>query len=393
MDKVISQVTISCHTCATIKTLQKMVQPQSTGEPTDSVGRFFAADVMIRSRQKVLVLRETVTSFTTACFVENEQHITLNDALIRLCVELRPLDGPFAVVRVDGAPVFVALSKDTTLQKNRISIEIGRTKNINKNPVAECAIQELEHELIRFEPHGGPVSSLTLSLAVASLNSRIRNRGLSAREMWTQRDQYSHTQLPIKDQTLILEQHSDRLSNHPYSMRSKNPKGRFYLICSVEVGDVVYLNCDRNKTCARDCYLVISTDKEWCDIKKFTGSQLRPTSYRVKQSECFKVPQDSLTRESQPNHSMALGTDIDHLPTEPAHPPDLMPEASHILPETLTDQDPNVTLMSAPVSDGHESVYHDQTINVPHGDTSMPRRSSRGRKPPAYLQDYIVSYT
>ena len=209
MDKVISQVTISCHTCAAIKTLQKTVQPQSTGEPPDSVGRFFAADVMIRSRQKVLVLRETVTSFTTACFVENEQHITLRDALIRLCVELRPLDGPFAVIRVDGAPAFVALSKDTTLQKNRISIEIGRTKNINKNPVAERAIQELERELIRFEPHGGPVSSLTLSLAVASLNSRIRNRGLSAREMWTQRDQYSHTQLPIKDQTLILEQHSD----------------------------------------------------------------------------------------------------------------------------------------------------------------------------------------
>ena len=152
--------------------------------------------------------------------------------------------------------------------------------------------------------------------------------------------------------------------------------------------------------------MVISTDKEWCDIKKFTGSQLRPTSYRIKQSECFKAPHDSLTRESQPNHSMALETDIDPLPTEPAHPPDLMPEASHILPETVTDQDPNITLMSAPVSDGHDSVYHDQTINVPHGDTyhdqtinvphgdtSLPRRSSRGRKPPAYLQDYIVNYT
>ena len=90
---------------------------------------------------------------------------------------------------------------------------------------------------------------------------------------------------------------------------------------------------------------------------------------------------------------MALETHIDPLPTEPAHPPDVMPEASHILPETVTDQDPNVTLMSAPVSDGHDSVYHDQTINASHGDTSMPRRSSRGRKPPAYLQDYIVNYT
>ena len=304
---------------------------------------------------------------------------------------MRPLDGPFAVVRVDGAPAFVALSKDTTLQKNRIFIEIGRTKNINKNPVAERAIQELERELICFEPHGGPVSSLTLSLAEASLNSCIRNRGLSAREMWTQRDQYSHTQLPIKDQTLILEQHSDQLSNHPYSMRSKNPKGRFYPICSVEVGDVVYLNCDRNKTCARDRYLVISTDKEWCDIKKFTGSQLRPTSYRVKQSECFKVPQDSLTRESQPNHSMALETDIDPLPTEPAPPPDLMPEASHILPETITDQDPNVTLMSAPVSDGHESVYQCSTWRHIYAEAFYPWKETPGLPSGLYRKLHLTS--
>ena len=63
------------------------------------------------------------------------------------------------------------------------------TKNVDKNPVAEKAIRELEEELLRHDPLGGSVTSLTLSAATALLNSRLRSRGLTAREMLTQRDQ------------------------------------------------------------------------------------------------------------------------------------------------------------------------------------------------------------
>lgn len=54
---------------------------------------------MKRARQLVLVVRECVTSFTVAMLVEDECHQTLRNGLIRLCVELRPLDGPFAVIQ------------------------------------------------------------------------------------------------------------------------------------------------------------------------------------------------------------------------------------------------------------------------------------------------------
>lgn len=36
-------------------------------------------------------------------------------------------------------------------------------------------------------------------------------------------------------------------------------------------------------------YLVVNIDYPWCNIRKFTGSQQRQNSYRVKISECYKV--------------------------------------------------------------------------------------------------------
>ena len=84
-----------------------------------------------------------------------------------------PLDGPPAVIRVDPAPGFMALRNDETLKSLRLSLEIGCVKNLNKNPVAERAILELEEELLKQEPTGGPVSQLGLAIAVARLNSRI----------------------------------------------------------------------------------------------------------------------------------------------------------------------------------------------------------------------------
>ena len=150
----------------------------------------------------------------------NECHTTLRNALISLCIEIHPLDGPFAVIRTDAAPRFIALKDDSVLRKHRIALEIGRIRNHNKNPVAEKAVQELELELLRQDPLGGPVSTVVLSVAIATLNSQIHSRGLSAREMWTQRDQFSNSQIPLTDHDLISKQHELHLTNHPHSEKA-----------------------------------------------------------------------------------------------------------------------------------------------------------------------------
>ena len=64
--------------------------------------------------------------------------------------------------------------------------------------MAEKAIQAFENELLRHDPLGGPVSLLTLAVATANLNARIRSRGLTSGEMWTQRDQFSKHQIKVK---------------------------------------------------------------------------------------------------------------------------------------------------------------------------------------------------
>ena len=102
----------------------------------------------------------------------------------------------------------MALRNGETLKSLRLSLEIGRVKNSNKNPVVEKAILELEGDLLKEEPTSGPVSQLGLVIAVARLNSCIRYSGLSARELWTQQSQFTHEQLPISDRENLLRQHT-----------------------------------------------------------------------------------------------------------------------------------------------------------------------------------------
>ena len=185
--------------------------------------------------------------------------MSLREGLIRLIVGLHLLDGPAAVVRVDPAPGFVSLKSYESLNKFNVSLQIGRVKNSNKNPVAEKGIVELEAELLRHDPRGGAISDLDLAICVARLNSRIRSQGLSSRELWTQRNQFTHEQIPILDHDIILNQHNIREKNHSFSETSKcqNPSRNSPKLL---VGDLVYLYSDKTKSKARDRYIIVSID-------------------------------------------------------------------------------------------------------------------------------------
>ena len=99
------------------------------------------------------------------------------------------------------------------------------------------------------------------------------------------------------------------------------------------MGDLVYIHNDRSKLKARDKYLVVRCNNEW--IRKFTGNQLRAASYKVKRSECYKVPSTSLyaiNEESDDDDPLPL----DMLP--PSTSPGEMtgrPDQSNSAPEEL----------------------------------------------------------
>ncbi|CAC5377269.1 unnamed protein product [Mytilus coruscus] len=242
----------------------------------------------VRNRQLILVVRETVTSYTSTCFIKDEKLGSLRDRLIHLLIPLKPLNGPSVVVRVDPAPGFRPLCDDLYLKQLNISIEIGRVKNQNKNSVADKAIAEDEDELLREERDQSLLFENTLVIVTMRLNSRLCQHGLSYRELWTQRNQFTHEQLPISDKNLIRAQHEARNKSHGFSEISKYSRpGR--PIPDVSMWDLVYLYTDRSKTQSRDWYLVEARDGEWCFIKKCSSNQLHASSYKVKLSECYKV--------------------------------------------------------------------------------------------------------
>ena len=134
MSAAITRVSDSCHTCASLKKFPTSLTSQSSEDPPEVVGVSFAADIIRRCRQFILLLRECATSYTTSCLVPDEKSDTLRDALARLVVGLHPLDGPQAVIRVDPAPGFVSLKNTHALQHLGVSVEVGpRQKHQQKS--------------------------------------------------------------------------------------------------------------------------------------------------------------------------------------------------------------------------------------------------------------------
>ena len=115
MNDAISRVTTACRTRASLLSFPPSLVSQSSDDPPEVVGASFAADVIKRHRQSILVLRECSTSFTASCLIPDERPDTLRDTLTRLIIGLHPLDGPRAIVHVDPAPSFASMSSNNSL--------------------------------------------------------------------------------------------------------------------------------------------------------------------------------------------------------------------------------------------------------------------------------------
>ena len=62
-------------------------------------------------------------------------------------------------------------------------------------------MREVAIEILRYDPEAGPVTLDSFAVITSQLNSRIRNRGLSAWGILHQRDQESGHQLPFIEQS------------------------------------------------------------------------------------------------------------------------------------------------------------------------------------------------
>ncbi len=180
LDSAVQLTSKGCHQCAALAKSPVLAVEQSSCDPPETVGSTF--DVHKRERQLILVVRECVTSFTGALLIDDERKATLCDGIVRLCIGLCPLDGPFATVRTDPAPGFSALAKDTVLAQyspvgwggfSRVLLVIvvlavaikGLTKPYSRVSDSMCFTYTLALKLIH-------VSDLASELGIAKMHHR-----------------------------------------------------------------------------------------------------------------------------------------------------------------------------------------------------------------------------
>jgi hypothetical protein len=271
----------NCLQCASRKKISPAIVSLETQTKPSKPGEFCNADVLVRNKQKILVVRDNLTSFTQTKFVNSEQKADLRSGLASLICPIKP-NTP-TQVRVDPHSTFKALKNDQTLHDMNIFLEVGHEKNKNKNSVAEKAIQELEEEFLKLLPTNSDLDELTLIKATASLNSRIRHTGRSAKELLTKRDQFSGEDINVLD---------GDLSDKQYARRQRDNKAKMLPSClktpTYQRGDIVFIRSDKDKNKNRDSYIIVSVQTDSVEVVKAT-SRARGSKYLVKNENIYKA--------------------------------------------------------------------------------------------------------
>ena len=271
--------------------------------------------------QYIFIAREKLSSFTVTKLIPNERHDTLREAIITLTSELAPSTG--LVIQVDNACSLKKLVGDAELNRHLIGISLARKKNKNSNPIAERAVQEFRLEKLKFKPEGGALSDIERALITASLNKKIRNRGVSSKEIIMNRDQNTLNNLNLDTKRLNDEQLKLRKLNHPQSEKCKSRNGRLPNKPHIWPGALVFLKKDLTKLRGRELYIVIKVEEggEWCWIKK-SVKQLRTENYKVNSTEICLAP----NQYPPPNHE--LSSDEDQIITTKSSAKMSLPESS-----------------------------------------------------------------
>ena len=176
------------------------------------------------------------------------------DNLLPMVSDYVPENG--SIIRTDNAPAFQKLvamsSQDNSVFKNlNITLQLGDALDPNKNPIAENAVKELEKEFLRLNLSNKQIQPVTLSLAVKNINSRIRQRGLSSREMCFMCSQTTNDNIKLNDVNLITTQTELRKSKHNKTTRTDS---------EITIGSLVMVKDKLHKNEARDKYVVIELE-------------------------------------------------------------------------------------------------------------------------------------
>ena len=339
--KVLQQVFDRCDVpCQASKILPKEILQFTTGTKPDTLGQFFNADVMEEFSQKIIVIRENLTSFTDSLIIKNQTKPALREALIVLTSRLKL--GNNLSIRVDIQSSLASLRADKSLESLGIFLIISQLKNVNKNATADTAIRELREQFICLSPQGGAVSETTLARATAVLNSVIRHTGRSAKELWLSRDQLSGVHIQLNDQQISNSLFENQQPSLLPSAKLASIEGKPASLPFLQVGSMVYVEDDCSKSKPRDSYFVLNLDEDTqiATVLKFPTSNLRHLPIHVLSQNLYLCTE---TVTSEPPQAMPKQAVTVHHATAPGYvtPPRFVLPPTAIYAPYGSDSDDN----------------------------------------------------
>ena len=126
-----SQILQSVFDTCAVPCLASLILPKETLKfktetKPDKLSQFLCADVMEESGQKILVIRENLTSFTDSLIIKNQTKAALKDALVVVTSRLKLAD--HMTIRVDGQSSLASVRADRSLEPLGIFFDVGQPK-------------------------------------------------------------------------------------------------------------------------------------------------------------------------------------------------------------------------------------------------------------------------
>ena len=196
LDHKIDELLSQCSLCTSLKKFPKETARSTTSKPPSFSGTHMNTDIIKRAGQNIMVTMDPFSNYITTTLVNSETKEDLANGIITTTTPIR-LSSKI-MVWTDRAPALQALARQGN-HLSTIGINIVLPKNaFNKN--ANChvdrIIQELEMEIKKLSPMGKPLHPADLAKATLSLNSKIRQSGLTASEAHFSRDSATLDQIP-----------------------------------------------------------------------------------------------------------------------------------------------------------------------------------------------------
>ena len=288
--QIIHEVLDNCMLCKANKQIPKTMPEYRSISNPEHPGLIFNADVIKRHGQKILVCTDLFTTFTNAKIIPNEKSATLLESLIECLTPIRSMNP--VLIRTDAATGFQSLHNNPSLQKLDIKIETTDPSNKNSIATVDKAIRELEEEIVKVAPHSTSINQTILALALQSLNSKIRNRGLSAYEILFSRENQSNKNLGLSDNNLLDIQKVIKDQNNKSSAKhiSKNVQEKDVF----KIGDIISIKADKTKNNVRDGFMITSTNKENLQVNKIirfhsSNSKIQNKPRIIQASDAYKI--------------------------------------------------------------------------------------------------------